>query len=302
MSEVVSLNADRLRLEVFPSGGGSIVRFAWSSKNGEWVDLMRPASAEFADRRDPIWTSCFPLVPYCDVVTGGAFEFQDVHYRLPLNHPASVDPIHGEGWISSWTVESMTGNTLLLRFVHASGTPGFPFSYRASLGFELSGDRLAVSIALTNEDSRPMPGGIGIHPYYVRTPDMLVSADAARVWPSHAARDKAVAIPVPPEWNFRTPRSLGDIDLDNSFAAWSGVYDLNWPSRATRLTVKADPVFRNLLIYVPRNADYFCMEPTSNAMDAFNLASMGLEGHDVSVLQPGQSLSGRVVFQPSDLA
>jgi aldose 1-epimerase len=301
MGEIVSLTANRARLDIFPAGGGSVVRFAWLSKEGAWVDLMRPAPADIIHRYDPVRTSCFPLVPYCDVVTNGSFEFEGVRHVLPPNYAEIADPMHGEGWISPWTVDSVTENTLLLRFAHAAGSPGFPFSYHATLLFELFGGELAMGIALTNQDPRPMPAGIGVHPYYVRTRDLLVSTDARRVWPANAARERTAAVAVPPAWDFGSLRSIGDVCLDHSFADWSGRYDLIWLSHATRLTVTAEPVFRNLQIFAPLHADYFCMEPISNAMDAFNLASLGIEGHNMLVLQPGQTLSGRVVFRPSDL-
>lgn len=296
---IVALESGRLRLEVFAEGGGSIVRFTRRDASGAPVDLMRPASADAIAQREPLGMSCFPLVPYCDLVTGGAFTFDGVRYVLPRNHPALPEPIHGEGWISAWSIERHTENTLLLRFNHAAGEAGFPFAYSTSLLFELSEDALTVELALRNEGMRPMPCGFGIHPYYIRTSDLIVRASAGQVWPAEAAKNRLTTIPVPPEWDFRSFRSFDDVDLDHSFTGWDGRYDVIWPSLATQLTVTADPVFRNLLIFVPQSGDHFCMEPISNAMDAFNLASLGLHGHDVSVLHPHHALRGRVRFAPS---
>ncbi len=175
------------------------------------------------------------------------------------------------------------------------------FAYSASLEFVLGDDRLEIAVSIVNRDERPFPGGIGVHPYYVRTDDVVVMAGVPRVWPAEAVKNRTPAVVVPPEWDFHALRPFGDVDLDHSFADWDHRYEIAWPSLATRLVVTADAVFRNLLIFVPRNGDHFCMEPISNAMDAFNLASLGFEGHNVSVLQPGHGLSGRVVFQPSDM-
>lgn len=298
--ETITLAAARLRLEVFPAGGGSIVRFTRQDRSGVPVDLMRPASRPAIEGREPLGMSCFPLVPYCDLVTGGAFTFDGVRHVLPRNHPALHEPIHGEGWISAWSVERRAGDALLLRLDHGADEPGFPFSYSASLLFELGDETLAIELALHNDDARPMPCGIGTHPYYVRTPDLIVRVGTGQVWPAEATKKMLAAIPVPPEWDYRAPRQLGDVDLDHTFAGWDGRYDVVWPSLATGLTVTADPVFRNLQIFVPRGGDHFCMEPISNAMDAFNLASLGLGGHDVSILHPGHTVSGRVRFRTFD--
>lgn len=300
--ETITLSAGRLRLEVFPAGGGSIVRFTRQDTSGVPVDLMRPALQPAIERREPLGMSCFPLVPYCDLVTGGAFTFDGVRHVLPRNHPALQEPIHGEGWISAWSVERQAEDALLLRFDHGADESGFPFAYSASLLYELCDETLAIELALRNDDARPMPCGIGVHPYYVRTPDLVVRVGAGQVWPAEAAKKKLAAIPVSPEWDYRAMRPLGDVDLDHSFAGWDGRYDVVWPSLATGLTVTADPVFRSLQIFVPQGGDHFCMEPISNVMDAFNLASLGLSGHDVAVLQPSHTLRGRVRFAAFDHA
>lgn len=302
MSDLVTLESPRLALAVFPEGGGAIVRFARRSSSGAWVDLMRPAGPKAFATKNPVQMSCFALVPYCDFVTGGGFTFAGIRHDLPKNHPDIADPIHGEGWISPWQVEERTEDLLRLAFAHRRDEAGFPFSYAATLTFLLGKDLLEATVAVVNTDERPMPAGIGIHPYFVRTADFRIRVPAARVWPAEAVRkDQRAAIPVPPEWDFRVMRPLGDIDLDHTFADWDGRFDLVWPSLGTALTVTADPIFRNLQIYVPRGGDHLCVEPISNAMDAFNLAALGAEGHNVSVVQPGHALAGTVRFRPADL-
>jgi len=302
MSGIVELESARLRLAVFPEGGAAITRLARRSSTGDWVDLLRPATQEGIERKEPLLMSCFPLVPYCDLVTGGGFSFQGQRYALEKNHPQIADPIHGEGWISAWQVKGASKTEIALELKHDARSTGFPFAYTASLRFQLGDDRLEAHVCVTNEDERPMPAGIGIHPYFRRTADTVVRANCAGVWPADAVKNRAGAIAVPPEWDFRTYRSFGDVDLDHSFAWWDGRYDIKWPADRTRLRVTADPIFRNLLIFVPRQGDHFCMEPISNAMDAFNLADLGIEGHNVSIVQPGHALGGTVVFQPGDLA
>ncbi|MCB9992112.1 MAG: aldose 1-epimerase [Hyphomicrobiaceae bacterium] len=302
MTDVIELNDGRLRLAVFPQGGAAITRFQWKSSSGQWVDLMRQATEEGIARREPLLMSCFPLVPYCDLVTGGGFRFAGVRYDLPRNHPQIADPIHGEGWINAWKVVGTTASDITLALEHTTEDEGFPFAYTAKLSLSLKNNMLTVDISVTNDGKVPMPAGIGIHPYYRRTADTLVRAGCARVWPADAVKHQTAAMPVPPEWDFRALRGFGDVNLDHSFAWWDNRYDIEWPSDRTRLTVTAGPVFRNLLIFVPHRGDHFCLEPISNAMDAFNLADLGIEGHGVSVIQPGHSLTGSVVFVPGDLA
>lgn len=298
MPDIVSLEQGTLRLDVFPKGGGAITRFAKRTAAGAWIELLRPAPDAALETREPLSMSCFPLVPYCDLVTGNAFTFAGERYTLAPNHPKHEEAIHGEGWVNPWTIEQQDRTSLQLALTHRPDGQHFPFAYNARQRFTLTEDRLEVTIDVLNKDDRPMPTGIGIHPYYQRTDDLRVRADAPMVWPSEAARLRAPAIPVPEAWDFRTMRGFGEVDLDHSFAGWNGRYDIEWPTRGIGLTVTADPVFRNLLIFVPKHGDHFCMEPISNAMDAFNLASLGLSDHNVSIVQPGHRLVGRVVFRP----
>jgi aldose 1-epimerase len=295
MADTLTLNSKSFRLQLCPAIGGSMTRFQWL-REPELVELMRPATDDAIAVSEPLRMSCFPLVPYCDLVTGASFAFGGVRYELPHNKPGLPEPIHGEGWINPWTVEIADAAMAQLSFRHDREEPGFPFSYRAVQVFRLDETGLEVELRLVNADDRPMPAGIGLHPYYVRTPEVTIFAPTPRVWRADAARTGQPAIEVPPEWDFRAERRPGNVDLDHCFAGWEGRYAVTWPETSTRLTVTADPVFGNLLIFIPRNGNHFCVEPISNAMDGFNLAALGLTGHDVSVLQPGHRLIGRVRF------
>jgi aldose 1-epimerase len=62
--------------------------------------------------------------------------------------------------------------------------------------------------------------------------------------------------------------------------------------------VLADPVLGHLVIYTPEGENFFCVEPVSHSVDAFNLAEAGVPDTGTVVLDPGESLRGRVEFVP----
>jgi aldose 1-epimerase len=46
------------------------------------------------------------------------------------------------------------------------------------------------------------------------------------------------------------------------------------------------------VIYTPAGQDFFCVEPVSNANDAFNMAARGVPDTGTVVLAPGEVLAG----------
>jgi aldose 1-epimerase len=51
---------------------------------------------------------------------------------------------------------------------------------------------------------------------------------------------------------------------------------------------------------VPWYDPYVCIEPVSNANDGFNRAVLGVPGHDVVTLNPGETLEGSLRIETED--
>ena len=61
--------------------------------------------------------------------------------------------------------------------------------------------------------------------------------------------------------------------------------------------MEADAPFDFMVCYSPDDP-YVCVEPVSNATDAFNLAESGRTDTGMAVLQPGEVLRGVVRLRP----
>jgi aldose 1-epimerase len=77
--------------------------------------------------------------------------------------------------------------------------------------------------------------------------------------------------------------------LDNCFTGWNGV------AAIPGLRIEADAVFRELQVFTPAGANFFCVEPVSHVPDAINRAELTVE-QSMAVLAPGQSMRGGVTF------
>ena len=138
-----------------------------------------------------------------------------------------------------------------------------------------------------------MPAGMGLHPYFPKTSGTRLTFDATGLWPADAPEAVALgAGPIEPGLDFRKGQDAADIVLDRCYEGWDGRATLTAADGATT-TIEADPVFGKIQIYDAWDYPYICIEPVTNANDGFNRAALGVPGHAVAVLSPGQRLDGQ---------
>ncbi len=292
--EQFRLRHGAFELAFCPRCGGSITRFRYHGLN-----LLRPAGPAFFATGDPREAACFPLVPFSNRIADARFELEGREYQLERNFPPEPHAIHGHGWQHPWSVAEVAEDDATLAFEHR--LPGTPFAYRARQHFALGTDGLTVTIEVTNRGAAAMPAGLGLHPYFIRTPDVTLEAGLGHVWLSDARKLPQERVPLPSEWNFTQPRPLAGLDLDNCFGVWNGRAVIRWPESGLALIVEADPLFGHLVVYVPPGEDFFCVEPVSHVNDGFNLMARGVPDTGVRILAPGETLCGRMGLRPGQV-
>ena len=282
---LLSLRAGRLALDLAPQVGGSIVRFTVDDA----IDLLRPLTAEAIASGQGNKQACFPLVPYSNRIAHGRLAFGSELIRLEPNWPGSRHPMHGEGWSHPWKVTRSDRQSAELLHEH-DGKQGWPFRYRARQAFRLAGSALTLTMSIENLERRPVPAGLGLHPYFVRDDDAEVCFRATGVWLSDEDVLPIERVPVPPNWDFSAPRPVVT-GLDNCFDGWDGKAAILRPRHGLRLDLEASEPFRHAVVYTPADRAYLCVEPVSHAN--------GQVGE--TRLAPGAALSGTIVFRLSSL-
>lgn len=256
---LLSLNAGALAVDLAPSLGGTVARFAVGG-----VDLLRPLSAGATASA----AAAYPLVPYSNRIANGVLPVDGATYRLAPNWPGSIHPMHGEGWSRPWQVgaRDVRSATLVQEYGGATGdTPGgWPFRYRAHQVIRLDEGGLRVEIAIENLEDRAVPAGLGLHPFFVRDPDTTLAFRAAAVWLGDRDILPVERVPVPGAWRHDDPR-VAVTGLDNCFDGWDGRATIAWPRRGWRLELRASEPFRHAVVYTPPDRDYLCVEPVSHA-------------------------------------
>lgn len=275
-------------MQLAPASGGAVVRFTVDG-----VDVLRPmAAGDIASGRGD-HAALYPLVPFSNRIRDGQLMFHGEQFHLVRNWPGVGHPMHGDGWAHAWDVVRSDETSAEIVYLHerAADTGGWPFRYRARQSYRVDEDRVTIGISLENLEDRPVPAGIGVHPFFTRDSDTQLTCRTQAVWRTDAEVLPVERIGVPADWDFSAGRRVESVTLDNCFDGWDGRAKIVWPQHRLQLELKATMPLRHLVIYVPAARPYFCVEPVSHANGQVGLAPLG----------PGGILAGEVVFRISNL-
>jgi aldose 1-epimerase len=240
------------------------------------------------------------LLPWPNRIRDGLYTFDGVEQQLDLSEPERHNAIHGLVRHVVWDLMDFTGDSVTQR-VRVYPQPGWPGILEATVTHTLGPDGLEVTVSAKNIGSTPVPFGYAAHPYF--TVGEEVVDDIELLLPAATyleVDDRLLPIELVPvdgrEQDFRTPHTLGSVNLDTAF---------------TDLSRDADGRARVKLVLGDRYAEMWCdasygwlqvftgehrrdialaVEPMTCGPNAFN---PGPTDQDVIVLEPGASFSGR---------
>ena len=278
---LLSLRVGRLAVDLAPQAGGSIARFAVEGAG----DVLRPATADALASGTGRDTACYPLVPFSNRIADGRLAFGGEQFHLTPNWPGVRHPMHGDGWSHAWSVAHADVRSAELVYEH-EGREAWPFRYRARQHFELDEEYLSVRMSIENLESRRVPAGLGLHPFFTRDAETELQCRLAGVWLTDPEVLPLDHIAVPSGWDFSRSRKVDGLGLDHCFDGWDGNAVVTWPGRDTRLTLSATEAFRHLVIYIPDRRPFFCVEPVSHANGAVGRY----------LLDAGATLAGEITF------
>lgn len=290
---LVRLRAGASELALAPAIGGAIAWFRTDGPRGT-IDWLRPASTAALDAGLADGMACFPLVPFSNRVRDGRFRFGGRTIQMPPNVPGQAHVEHGHGWQSAWTVAAQADAVASLELAHAADA--WPSPYVARQDFALDPGGLAVTLSIRNAGQETMPLGLGLHPYFPRTAETMLTTTVDKMWATDREVMPTALVDLPAGCAFSEGVRIDGLDLDNGFTGWSGRAEITWADVGARLTMTATAPLRFLVIYSPPGERFFCAEPVSNCTDAFNLAAAGRGDTGTMLLEPGATLGATVRF------
>jgi aldose 1-epimerase len=298
MSEIVTLRSGDARLAVAPFLGGSLLGY-WAETTGVRHDFLVPSREAGIAGFPELRLASFPLVPYSNRVRDGRFTFRG---RTVIEKPATgmAHALHGHGWRLPWQITEQHDDRLTIAYERQPdpAPEGWPWHYRAWQNFVLAPQGLRLTMGIENRSAAAMPAGLGHHPYFPRTRQSRVTATVSAIcWPE-AGQLPVERIAPPPGADPRQGVVPASVRLDHAYAGWDGRAVIEWPERNARLVMTADPALSTLVIFSPPDAAFFCVEPVSHCIDAFNLAADGMSDTGMRVLAPGETWEVTVRFAP----
>jgi aldose 1-epimerase len=288
---VLTLSSDILELQLSPSIGGAISNFEWTGE-GIRRAILRESHTPLQNVLD---AGCFPLVPFVNRIRGGCFSFRGRQVRLSPNMKGDPSPLHGQGWTSTWRVESSSAAEAMLAFDHEAGE--WPWAYEARQELRLDGNALRLRLTCTNRSDEPMPCGLGFHPYFPCGPTTRIETQVTDVWTVDKDVLPVAKMPAVGRYAIADDPVCGR-DLDNGYSDWSGravVTDPEWPFEIEI----SSPQARFFQLYSPAKGGIFVGEPVTHANAALNEPEEDWESLGIQLLEPGEdmALDARIAIQ-----
>lgn len=240
------------------------------------------------------------FVPWPNRLRDGAYDFAGCEHQLALSEPARRNAIHGlVRWQSFHKREHTAAKVTMSHQLHPQ--PGYPFCLRVVIGYALDENGLTVRTTATNNGAGPCPYGTGAHPYLTVgttcVDDTMLRCPAGSWLPSDERAiplgERSVA---GTEYDFRSQRRLGGIELDTGFgdlardAAGVASVTLSSSDAGRRAVLWMGPAYRYLMLFTgdtlpqrERRRRSLGVEPMTCAPNAFQ------SGDGLDVLDRGES-------------
>lgn len=307
MEGIVKLERDKLRVLISPKVGGSIFSMEYNC-DGEWVHIMRPTPISSLEESIPGDFSSFNMIPFSNRIENGLLKYRDRDYLLRINNPDG-HTIHGEVRNRELVVEDEDALSITLGFdsMNFEGI-SWPFPFYSQVTYELGDENnLLIHMVLKNTGESTMPGGMGIHPYFMRRltykddkVDLLMPIRG--IYPGGGTIPTGHYVGVEERLDFSSGRELTDEFLDSCFALEDGDIQISWPESGIGVHMIVDSIFSHGIVYCPKdNTDFFAVEPVTNCNNAFNMAEMGIEDTGTIYIEPEGSIEGTIEIKVENL-
>ncbi len=163
------------------------------------------------------------LIPWPNRLRDGRYAWEGASHQVALTEPSAGNAIHGlTRWMPWRAGETGPDRVVMTHRLHPQ--PGWPFTLDLEIAYTLGPGGLTVRTTAVNVGAQACPFGTGAHPYLTvgtaRVDDTVLQAPGAM----RLLADER-QIPVGEEavdgtpYDFREPRPIGDLVLDDAFTA-----------------------------------------------------------------------------------
>jgi len=269
------------------------------------IDVLWSA-ADFARGQERASGSGIPILfPFPGRIRGTVFAWQGREYPLEAGDGRG-NAIHGFVLNRPWRVIEQTETRVVGQFQASSDDPAllqcWPADFRITVSYEVANAALNSRIIVENPDDKPLPCGLGTHPYF-RLPlggrsagDCTIRLPVAESWELREMLPTGNRLPVPNATAYQAGLRFADLTLDNVFTGLCFLDDwcqasITDPDSGATMSLQFDQTFRECVVYTPPHREAVCIEPYTCVPGGF-----ALDGVDAGlrVLGPGESFQADV--------
>ncbi len=248
------------------------------------------------------WSKNIILFPFPNRLRDGRYTHEGVTYQFDINNADTQNAIHGFSKDVPMTVEKVKTDvhqgSITCEYQHNGSHKAYPFKFMFKIAFILRGSALEIEMQFTNHENKPIPAGLGWHPYFriseklddtsLQMPDCQLIMIDERMLPTGEKRTFK---------DFENLKKIGTTFLDNGF------YIINQDENAEVILQSelgtliywqetGEGKWNYVQVFTPPHRQSIAIEPMTCNMDAFN----NKEG--LVLLTPQATLKGKfgVIF------
>ncbi len=238
------------------------------------------------------------LAPWPNRLKDGSYRFDGQDYHLPLSEPDRHNAIHGLVRWAAWAQTAASDDAVELSHV-VYPQPGYDFTLSLCVRYQLQDSGLSVTARARNIGQRPLPYGLGAHPYLMLGEPpvdhlVLTCPATSRLETDERQIPTGRLLPVDgTDFDFRAPRRIAGTVLDTAFTDFELVQgelrvEVERPETGAKARLWADSSHRFLMLFtgdsLPQDQRRrgLGVEPMTCAPNALQ------SGDGLVTLEPGQ--------------
>jgi aldose 1-epimerase len=310
---IVVLEGGTSRAEIWPALGFNCFRWQ-ATAAGQALELLYSDPTLFGEGR-PSRSGIPVLFPFPNRIRGGSFRWDNIDYQLPRNSGPGINAIHGFALSRRFRILTQ-GSDASSSFVTgvfrgsvdaADCAENWPADYELKLTYRLTATGLRLEAEVSNPDVKPLPWGLGFHPYFrlpftpgFKPEDCRLTVPATSYWELNESLPTGKVLPVDAARNFNKPRAFPEVNVDDVLTGLPPVgpdgFRLGGEilgAAGVTLRIFWTEGYRETVVFTPGNRAAFCIEPYTSVTDAINLQSRGVNA-GLQVLVPGATWRGVV--------
>ncbi len=278
----------------FVPGFGGNVNELVLSKNGKNYSIIDGFLSDEEMIRNKFMKSG-RLIPFPNRILDGTYEFNGIHYQLPITEPARHNAIHGFFYNQILALAGInvkeTEISAELKFDYAGDYPGYPFKFSVVLTYTLTQTcGFKIHVLVKNVDTQPLPFGDGWHPYFrlnksVDDLFLKLPANEKLILTNRMVPNGQTEI----DNRFASSSRIGTSQLDTVFKlpAVEGVAAAELTDPEENVTIRAwqetgEGKYNFMVIFIPPDRQSVAIEPMTCATNAFN------NKDGLIILEPGE--------------